>query len=93
MREIILKPILSEKSLAESQNNKYVFKVAKAANKHLVAEALKAIYKVDTEKVNIINLHIENKVRKGHLTQIKGFKKAIVTLKKGQKIEGFEFKD
>ena len=93
MKEIILKPILSEKSLSGGATGKYVFKVAKAANKHLVAEALKKIYKVEVQKVNIINMHPENKVKRGHLSQTKAFKKAVVTLKKGQKIEGFEFKE
>lgn len=93
MKEIILKPILSEKSLAGATAGKYVFVVAKSSNKHLIAEALKKIYKVDVEKVNIINLHSETKIRRGHRSQTQGYKKAIVTLKKGQKIEGFEFKE
>lgn len=93
MQEILLKPILSEKSLSGAEARKYVFVVAKRANKHLIAEALKKIYKVDASKINIINLHSETKMRRGHQSQNQGFKKAIVTLKKGQKIEGFEFKE
>ncbi len=91
MREIILKPILSEKSLGSTAQGKYVFKVNPAANKPMVAEALKNIYKVDAIKINIVNLHPEVKLRRGHQSKIKGFKKAIVSLKKGQKIDGFEF--
>jgi len=93
MQEVILKPILSEKSLIGTTAAKYVFKVAKRANKPLIALALKRIYKVDALKINIINLHPENSLKRGHLSQTKGFKKAVVTLKKGQKIEGFEFKE
>lgn len=93
MREIILKPILSEKSLAGGVAGKYIFKVTKDANKPLIAKTIKTLYKVDAIKVNIINNHPEVKVKRGHITQTKAYKKAIVTLKKGQKIEGFEFKD
>lgn len=93
MKEILLKPILSEKSLTGAASGKYVFIVASSANKHIIAEALKKIYKVDVEKVNIINLHPETKMRRGRRSQTRGYKKAIITLKKGQKIEGFEFKE
>jgi large subunit ribosomal protein L23 len=92
-QEILLKPILSEKSLNGVASRKYIFVVAGSANKPMVAEALKKIYKVDTQKINIINTQPEEKMRRGHIAKIKAFKKAIVTLKPGQKIEGFEFKE
>lgn len=91
MKEIILRPILSEKSLMGAEAGKYVFVVAKSANKHTISETLKNVYKVDTIKVNIMNSQPETKIRRGHKTQVRSIKKAIVTLKKGQKIEGFEF--
>lgn len=94
MKQIILKPILSEKSFAATEAGKFTFVIADDANKHEVAEVLKEIYKVDVQKVNIINVVPEDKLVRGRFqSHKKGFKKAIVTLKKGQKIEGFEFKD
>jgi len=92
MKETILSPILSEKSLAGVENGKYVFKVAKSANKQTINEVLKNIYKVEAIKINIINSQPEERVRRGHKTMTRSSKKAMITLKKGQKIEGFEFK-
>ena len=94
MKQIILQPILSEKSLAGAELNKFVFQVAPEVNKHQIAQAIKDIYKVDVIKVNIITVQpITKLVRGRNLARIGGMKKAVVTLKKGQKIEGFEFKD
>ena len=94
MKQIILQPILSEKSIAGTENDKFIFVVADNANKHEVAQAIKSIYNVDAIKVNIINVQPENKLVKGRFqSHSKGIKKAVITLKKGQKIEGFEFKD
>ncbi|MEI6040343.1 MAG: 50S ribosomal protein L23 [Candidatus Berkelbacteria bacterium] len=94
MKQIILQPILSEKSLAGIELGKFIFVVDDSANKHQVAQALKEIYNVDATKVNMIKVQPENKLVRGRFkAHAKGFKKAIVTLKKGQKIEGFEFKD
>jgi large subunit ribosomal protein L23 len=93
MQDIILKPILSEKSLLGTTVAKYAFKVHKSANKPMIAKALKEIFKVEAVKINIINLHGESKSRRGRMSKDKDVKKAVVTLKKGQKIEGFEFKD
>ena len=94
MKQIILRPILSEKSLAGAEIGKYIFVVADDANKPEVALAMKEIYKVDAIKVNMIKVQPEDKLVRGRIkSHAKGFKKAIVTLKKGQKIEGFEFKD
>jgi large subunit ribosomal protein L23 len=94
MKQIILQPILSEKSLAGAELSKYTFVVANNANKPEVVLALKAIYKVDVTKVNMITVQPEDKLVRGKTkAHAKGFKKAVVTLKKGQKIEGFEFKN
>ena len=90
----INQPILSEKSLAGTENRKYVFKVDDDANKHQVAQSIKDIYKVDVEKVNMINVQAYDRMSRGRFkAHSKGFKKAVVTLAKSQKIEGFEFKD
>lgn len=94
MKQIILKPILSEKSLMGADAAKFTFLVHDDANKPEVAQAVKAIFNVDAIKVNIINIPADDRIVRGrHKAHSKAYKKAVVTLKKGQKIEGFEFKD
>lgn len=94
MKQIILKPILSEKSLMGSEQQKFTFLVADSANKPEVAQAVKAIFGVDAIKVNIIHVPADDRLVRGRFSaHSKAYKKAVVTLKKGQKIEGFEFKD
>lgn len=91
---ILIKPIISEKSIAATEANKYLFEVAKNANKHTVKDSIEENYKVNVIKVNIITVKQTEKIVKGkYKAKIKGWKKAIVTLKKGQKITGFEIKE
>jgi large subunit ribosomal protein L23 len=89
----ILKPIITEKTMSDATKGKYTFKVAKAS-KPQIAQEIEKIFKVNVEKVNIINTKPEKKLIKGRFqATIKPYKKAIVTLKKGQKIEGYEVKE
>ena len=89
--QILIKPIITEKSLAKTSSGCYVFKVAKNANKAQIASAIFDLYQVKPVKVNIIRLKAEKKlVRSRFAVAVKSWKKAIVTLKKGQKIPGFE---
>jgi large subunit ribosomal protein L23 len=85
---ILIQPRISEKAGSLAQMNKYVFLIAKAANKVEVKKAVEAAYKVTVTQVNVINNH----GKKRNFGRTKGvtsdFKKAIVTLKKGDKIEG-----
>jgi len=91
---ILIKPVISEKSIAATIVNKYLFKVAKSANKHTIKDSVEENYKVNVVKVNIITVKQTEKIVKGkYKAKIKGWKKAIVTLKKGQKITGFEIKE
>ncbi|MBM2820789.1 MAG: ribosomal protein large subunit ribosomal protein [Candidatus Berkelbacteria bacterium] len=91
--QILIRPIITEKSLIGVRDGRYVFEVAKKANQPQIAQEIKKIYKVDVVKVNIINVKGEKKlIRQKYTAKIKGIKKAIVTLKKGQKIPGFEEK-
>ena len=81
-------PHISEKaSLLAEKNNQYTFNVMSSANKTEVRKSIEGKYKVNVTKVNIVNIH--PKKRRLGATQgfKKGFKKAIITLKKGQKIE------
>lgn len=85
---ILVQPRISEKAGHLVSLNKYVFEIAKAANKVEVKKAVESAYKVRVTQVNIVN----NQGKKRNFGRISGrtqaFKKAIVTLKKGDKIEG-----
>ncbi|OGD56095.1 50S ribosomal protein L23 [Candidatus Berkelbacteria bacterium RBG_13_40_8] len=90
----ILKPIITEKSMQDSAKGKYVFRVDFKANKHQIAEGIKKLHKVEVLKVNIIKVGSEEKTVRGrYKIKTQPWKKAIITLKKGQKIEGFEVKE
>lgn len=90
MKEVLKKAVISEKSFAQQEDGKYVFYVDSAAIKNLVAREVERLFKVDVLKVRIIN--IPGKVKR--LGRIYGkrsdTKKAIVKIKKDQKIEEFK---
>lgn len=91
--QIIVKPIITEKTMDLTKIGKFCFYVQKNAPKKEIEKAIKKLYGVDATDVNIIKVHGKT-VRKGKFYgQQKDFKKAIITLKKGQKIDGFEIKD
>lgn len=84
---IILRPHVSEKASQFQQNNEYVFEVLSSATKLTVRDAVERTYGVNASKVRIINVK-PRKVRLGRFQGTKpGFKKAIVKLKIGQKID------
>ena len=83
----ILSPVVTEKSTNLSEQNKIVFKVPKTANKKNLKSNIEKIFKVNVTKINIINNKSRTKVTRGRKVSIKGFKKAIITLKKGQNID------
>ena len=83
----ILSPLLTEKSTNLSGENKIVFKVRKSANKKNLKNNIEKIFKVNVTKVNIINKKTRIKVTRGKKVRVKGYKKAIITLKKGQNID------
>ena len=83
----IISPIVTEKSTNLSEQNKIVFKVPSKANKKNLAKNIEKIFKVNVTKVNIINKKNRTKVIRGKKIKIKGYKKAIITLKKGQNID------
>jgi len=89
-RNIIVRPIVSEKSYTLMEMNKYTFEVDKRATKPHIAQAVQEIFGVTVKDVNTIN--VPGKPRK--LRYSKGltrtWKKAIVTLKDGDKIDLFE---
>jgi large subunit ribosomal protein L23 len=84
---VIKKPRITEKSgvKAESQNV-YTFEVLKSATKPTVKEAIKDIYKVTPIKINIVNLPEKKVTSRGKIGRKQSVKKAVVYLKKGDKI-------
>ena len=83
----ILNPLVTEKSTNLSEMNKVVFKVNSSANKRSVKKNIEKIFKVNVVKVNIINKQRRIKTVKGKKVKVQGYKKAIITLKKGQNID------
>ena len=83
----ITSPLVTEKSTNLSEQNKIVFKVPIGSNKKNLKKNIEKIFKVNVTKVNIINKKTRIKVTRGKKVRVKGFKKAIITLKKGQNID------
>ena len=83
----ILSPLLTEKSTNLSSQNKIIFKVHKKANKKNIKNNIEKIFKVTVTKINIINKQNRRKLTRGRKVKVSGFKKAIITLKKGQSID------
>jgi large subunit ribosomal protein L23 len=83
----IRQPIITEKATILSEQNKTVFKVHKGADKKIIKKNIEKIFKVNVIKVNIINTKTKKKIKQGKLSTKSGYKKAIVTLKKGQSID------
>ena len=83
----ILSPIVTEKSTNLSEQNKIVFKIPTKANKKTVKNNIEKIFKVNVTKINIINKQNRTKLTRGRKIKVSGYKKAIITLKKGQSID------
>ena len=83
----IRQPIITEKATILSEQNKTVFKVHSGANKTSIKKNIEKIFKVTVVKVNIIIQKRKKKIKQGKLSIKPGYKKAIVTLKKGQSID------
>ena len=85
--DTILTPVVTEKSTNLSEQNKIVFEVSNKLNKIIIKKNIEKIFKVNVVKVNIINKQPRKKIAKGKKVRIQGYKKAIITLKKGQNID------
>ena len=83
----ILSPLVTEKTTNLSEQNKIVFKVPNGANKKNLKTNIEKIFKVNVTKINIINKQSRTKIAKGKKIKVSGYKKAIITLKKGQSID------
>lgn len=94
--KVIIQPVLTEKTniMREGESKKYAFKVSPAANKYQVMDAVKELFSVNPVKCNILTVKSKPRVtrtksgmRRGRTTP---WKKAVVTLKQGEKIDAFE---
>jgi len=85
--KLLKEPHISEKATDLSENGKYVFKVYKNANKSEIKKAISGLYGVAVKEVNIINVKTKTRILRGRKGEKPGYKKAIVTLEKGHKIE------
>jgi large subunit ribosomal protein L23 len=83
----ILSPLVTEKTTNLSEQNKVVFKVPASADKKNLKSNIEKIFKVNVTKINIINKQNRTKLARGKKIKVSGFKKAIITLKKGQSID------
>ena len=85
--DIIIAPVITEKSMAERQNNVYTFKVVKEATKDEIKKAIEEAFKVNVKSVNTLNTKAKRRRVGRYAGTTKTYKKAIVTLKDGSTID------
>jgi large subunit ribosomal protein L23 len=92
--EVVIRPVISEKSMDESGRGKYTFEVHPDASKIQVKAAVEELFKVEVSAVNVLTTKAKEKRRGTRRGRTVGWtspwRKAIVTLRPGQKIEFFE---
>jgi large subunit ribosomal protein L23 len=88
--DVIVRPIITEKSSRMMEHNKYTFEVLRQVNKIQVREAIEEIFKVKVTDVHVMNVHPKPKRMGAYRGMSRAWKKAIVTLAEGQRIEFFE---
>ncbi len=91
LHDVLLRPVISEKSTLETERNNYTFAVKRDATKFLIKSAVEAEFKVTVLDVRIVSVRSKQK-RRGRRTMgtVPGWKKAIVSIAPGDKIELFE---
>lgn len=91
MYHIIKRALITEKStIAKDENNKYIFEVDRRANKIQIAAAIEKIFKVKVTDVHVINMKGKKKRVGRIIGEKRAWKKAIVTLAPGNRIEIYE---
>lgn len=89
--DILKRPLVTEKSTVEKdERNKLCFEVARSANKIEIKAAVEKIFKVDVLNVATISMKGKKKRVGRHFAQLSDWKKAVVTIKPGQRVEFFE---
>lgn len=84
---IILAPVITEKSMADRANNVYTFKVVETASKDEIKKAVEDAFKVEVIKINTLNTKAKKKRVGKYPGRTKTYKKAIVTIKAGSSID------
>ncbi len=90
LHEIIIRPLITEKNTALQPQNKYFFEVTRVANKPQIKEAVEKAFKVKVTAVNVVKVPGKTKRVGRRIIQTAPWKKAVITLKPGEKIEIFE---
>ena len=91
VHDILIRPVISEKSVAETERNNYTFAVARDANKFQIKAAVEAEFKVNVLDVRVMTVKPKQKRRgRRQMGTVPGWRKAVVTIAEGQKIELFE---
>ena len=85
--DIIIAPVITEKSMVDRQNNVYTFKVIKSATKDEIKFAVEEAFKVSVKKVNTLNTKAKRRRVGRYAGKTKTYKKAIVTLAEGSSID------
>lgn len=88
--DIVIRPIITEKSSGLMEMNKYTFEVHPSANKIQIRQAIETIFKVKVNSVHVQNIHGKPKRMGAFQGKSRSWKKAIVSLAKGERIEFFE---
>ena len=92
LSRVLCEPIITEAATASMEKNKYIFKISNFANKVQIKQVIERIYKVKVEKINTVSLPKKARNR-GRVSGWKAaYRKAIITLKEGSKIDIFEGK-
>lgn len=92
LSRVLVEPIITEAATAGIEKNKYIFKISMLANKVQIKTAIEKIYKVKVEKINTIKVPKKRRSRGRIVGWKAGYRKAIITLKEGSKIDVFEGK-
>ncbi|MDD3680483.1 MULTISPECIES: 50S ribosomal protein L23 [unclassified Mesotoga] len=88
--DVLLRPLITEKTVASGEMNKYIFEVHRDANKYTVKAAVEKLFNVKVEQVNIMNMKGKPKKRGVFIGKSRSWKKAIVTLVTGYRIKELE---
>jgi large subunit ribosomal protein L23 len=88
--EVLRRPLITEKSTVLQTQNKYAFEIADKANKPMIKQAVEKAFKVKVTGVNVVTMQGKTKRVGRRLVKTNPWKKAIVTLQAGDKIEFFE---
>lgn len=85
--DIIIAPVITEKSMNERNNNVYTFKVVKDATKDEIKQAIEKAFNVEIVKINTLNTKSKKRRVGKYAGRTKTYKKAIVTLKAGSSLD------